>query len=358
MLDRVEFMVPTPTTSTSTNNVILNSDDEPILLFDNQETYEELEKKSLKILEELYQQNLDNFVEFIKSQRNLDQFKLKNNLSDMSLKNLTSYKVIRDEFINKDISIIHSIIPSNYIPSLKKKYPNIFGVSKNDLAFNKGNFTSQQLSEIWENIWDSFDVDTQEKILLPQKDIYKFMKKINSLEKKFYNQLSLNYKLDLLERTISEYRDLQNELKVVSKNIDQVKEEQQILSKSSMVILSSKYANDIHEAKKSLFDIMFSELEKTKEELFLKEYEIKEKILSFKNILKKNNFTFVTNKTDEQISSICSICFERSRDRLLPCGHIFCLSCIKRNVDIYNKGKCFDCRKQYSIEIDFPKVYL
>ena len=86
--------------------------------------------------------------------------------------------------------------------------------------------------------------------------------------------------------------------------------------------------------------------------------EVKEKILSFKNILKKNNFTFVTNKTDEQISSICSICFERSRDRLLPCGHIFCLSCIKRNVDIYNKGKCFDCRKQYSIEIDFPKVYL
>jgi hypothetical protein len=63
---------------------------------------------------------------------------------------------------------------------------------------------------------------------------------------------------------------------------------------------------------------------------------------------------------------VCGFCFDVYRDpRILPCGHTFCLKCLKKQVDSSDKSvrlTCGLCRQPWTLPddgwLEFQSVYV
>ena len=80
-----------------------------------------------------------------------------------------------------------------------------------------------------------------------------------------------------------------------------------------------------------------------------------EEIISFLNeVRNKYNIKKIDSSEQKEIAKTCPICLEKYSDcHVSPCGHMFCLDCVKKLYDI----RCPLCRKNMTGILEFPNIH-
>lgn len=254
------------------------------------------------------------------------------------------YQVYRDEFINYDPHCLDEILPDHVKKDLRNKFPDLNTSGSIILS-------PDDLDVAWEYLWSQLDQPTKLRIAFSNDDDNELVSLLNTMEDTFaetVHELSMSIpfsvKIALLSNFSADIIQIKDEMKDLLEIKKALESEGERLEQSLSFIRDSTYSKNMELSNLQEIQMNFDK-EKAKVMTQLKE---KTEIIEAFQDMTMN----LPNLRKKEDVPLCSICCEERKTHALPCGHIFCLTCVHGidNNQGYRGAQCPDCRKNFSID--------